>query len=63
MIELFGVHKGAPYRTIGLMSESNNVLNALNDNLDLFMVRFSPKNALIALVLRFSCAIESLPDE
>ena len=30
---LVGVQIGAPYKTIGLMSESNSVMSALNDSL------------------------------
>ena len=56
LIELSGVQSGAPYKSIGFISESNNLTVALNDNFDLMIDLFSPKNARIALVFKLVCA-------
>ncbi len=47
-----GVQIEAPYNTMGLIKESKRDVRALKESFDLSMVRFSPKNARIALVLR-----------
>ena len=62
LVKLLGVQIGAPYKITGLISESNSVLNALNDNLERIIVRLKPKNALIALVFSVDWAILKLPD-
>ena len=61
-IALVGVQIGAPYRAIGLISESNRVSRALNDNFERIILRFNPKNALKALVLRADLAVLSSPE-
>ena len=40
-----GAQMGEPYKTIGLISESNKVVRALNDNFDLMTERLSPKKS------------------
>ena len=61
LVALFGVQIGAPYKTIGLMSESKSMASDLKDNFDRITVRFRPKNALIAFVLRVDCAVLNSP--
>ena len=53
---------GAPYKAIGLISESKSMIRALNDSLDLIILRFKPKNALIALVFSMHSAVLSSPE-
>ena len=55
MLALVGVKMGAPYKTIGLIKESNNVADALNEIFDLMIiVLLSPKKARNAFNLRLS---------
>ena len=43
-----GVQIGAPYRTMGLIRESNRVVRALKESFERFTVLFRPKmNALL----------------
>ena len=53
LIVLVGVHIGAPYNRMGLKSESNSVRSALKNSFERMTTLFRPKNARIALVLRF----------
>ena len=62
LITLVGVQIGAPYKIIGLTSESNKVVSALKDNFDRIIVRFKPRKARIDFILRLSCAVLSSPD-
>ena len=57
-----GVQMGAPYIIIGLINESNSVVRALKESLDLLTVRFNPNRDLIDLVLRLSIAGLKFPD-
>ena len=61
-IALCGAQIGAPYKTIGLIKESNRVVKALNETFDLIKTRLSPNSALMALVLRLAWAIVNEPE-
>ena len=61
-IVLCGAQIGAPYRTIGFISESNRVVRALNDTFDLIITRLSPNSALMAFVLRLVWAVVKDPE-
>ena len=54
-----GLHK----EQFVFIRESNKVVKALNDSLDLFTVRLRPKNARIALFFKIFLAPLKLPGE
>ena len=62
LVALLGVQIWAPYKTIGLLSESKSMASDLKDHFDRITVRFRPKNALIVQFLIHLCCVRLFLD-